>query len=1123
MSKYEKFGLDTNPFERTIADEETAQTYRIVGREDQEARLQEFVEDALEHPENMSRALVFGDYGTGKSHHLIQLRDDLKDGIDINGTTHQAIGIYVGNLGLSIRALYNEIIEEVIDLAPELKDFVENLEPVEPESSIEETFELEQLMKNVAKNLRKLSQEATTGHDYNSIFIFIDEAEDIVNADESKVKDFVRSFIHVVNELSAARIHVLLGFSQKAKTRVTGYDEEGSQPLGNALFQRFAQRPAIRLGNLREPNVKEMLIDRLDQHRSGKQGELYPIVEDTVEVVTSLTNGHPREILSIYATALQYTAEADLDIVNGDAVFYAIRGFNSLVRDEQILSTTALSEFERGLREFDTDAANNFETLRGRLIGEDNQIPEDGFTCDPEKLLQPISLTSDTDVRVLERVDEDGRYYYQLHPEVKDFLFGATGGEGTFIADLDIRATTAPVKYQSSMTRGFAIALREADYATTFPDPVEIEYEDYHLQSWLVEYHVGEGYRRPTVAVAVYNGPELPKELAELFIKAIEEKGASFGILLKQGQSQSAELNKYLNELDGLRSDYYRDRVLKVDLTEKQREEYAYGKLLGLGDSGIELEDDEFEITEFIRSLGVNDRLSEAIQNSVLPYPDSIGRRVIEEIERKPQKEFTITGLRERLNLQQFDLRKETMTGYDEQGLIAKEGQYWTYPDVEDDRPPWYRVYAILKDSGPLTREELRAEIEQRYVFGCNEGEEGEMLQWYLDRLRIAGYVEREKGRAGEGIQYDVVSVSNQVDETVTQAMGRLEDAKGTYEQAQELNITDLNEYNNQLGDIERTITDVDGSLDPDTGDLNRVKDALSSAETVRDELQSQIESRQNQLEGKVENLAIQGDELRERLDDIEQEEVHLDDFDVWREDLSSKIKDLRDLVSDNEYTLLADRVGEVRNRLEEIEEELEEIAGAKQQCVKKYQEAQKLKKDTKSHIENINPDNSQRETLQQELDDFQDILGTYDEYYSATRYNEALRYLRDHLPKLEDIADRAKRISTRQERLDNNLGSIESEVKKEGDDEMLEQFQGAKENVAHGQFAEAEQQIADLQEKLKGPTPEEQFRAAVGEYDGKLSEIVKNTEFSWDEAFQWAYQFYDDGEFRDIRVVIEE
>ncbi|WP_158293800.1 hypothetical protein, partial [Halorubrum sp. SP3] len=81
-----------------------------------------------------------------------------------------------------------------------------------------------------------------------------------------------------------------------------------------------------------------------------------------------------------------------------------------------------------------------------------------------------------------------------------------------------------------------------------------------------------------------------------------------------------------------------------------------------------------FDSGGFVESLGVNGRVVDAIQEAVLPYPGSIGRRVIEEMERNQQTDFTITGLREQLDLQQYDLRSETMSGYLEQGLVSKDG-----------------------------------------------------------------------------------------------------------------------------------------------------------------------------------------------------------------------------------------------------------------------------------------------------------------------------------------------------------------------------------------------------------------------------------------------------------------
>ncbi|WP_158293506.1 hypothetical protein, partial [Halorubrum sp. SS7] len=92
--------------------------------------------------------------------------------------------------------------------------------------------------------------------------------------------------------------------------------------------------------------------------------------------------------------------------------------------------------------------------------------------------------------------------------------------------------------------------------------------------------------------------------------------------------------------------------------------------------------------------------------------------------------------------------------------------------------------------------------------------------------------------------------------------------------------------------------------------------------------------------------------------------------------------------------------------------------------------------------------------------------------------------------------------------------------VKEDSDDDLLGQFRDARENVDRGQFAEAEQQLGEIQDRLEGPTPEERFRNAVKEHDGQLSKVVDTTDFSWDEAFKWAYQLYSSGEFDDIHLV---
>ena len=94
-TSYEDLGLIGNPFESIIADERSALRYGLYGREDQIKRLEEFVSSAAK-VNFQKRIFVMGEYGTGKTHHLLKLREEIvsgKYGSDITA-------IYLGNLGI---------------------------------------------------------------------------------------------------------------------------------------------------------------------------------------------------------------------------------------------------------------------------------------------------------------------------------------------------------------------------------------------------------------------------------------------------------------------------------------------------------------------------------------------------------------------------------------------------------------------------------------------------------------------------------------------------------------------------------------------------------------------------------------------------------------------------------------------------------------------------------------------------------------------------------------------------------------------------------------------------------------------------------------------------------------
>lgn len=163
-SKYKRFGFDQDPFDTRIADEEIAARYKLVGRDEQEHQLREFVEDGIRSPTPMEKRLIFGEYGSGKSHHLINLRDGIKSGVDVEGTVYDAIAIYLGNLGLSIKRLYEKILEELVEFDSKLKEVVDSLDEVEPEESVDKAYQFERLQDNITENLRRVANEAREDH-----------------------------------------------------------------------------------------------------------------------------------------------------------------------------------------------------------------------------------------------------------------------------------------------------------------------------------------------------------------------------------------------------------------------------------------------------------------------------------------------------------------------------------------------------------------------------------------------------------------------------------------------------------------------------------------------------------------------------------------------------------------------------------------------------------------------------------------------------------------------------------------------------------------------------------------------------------------------------------------------
>jgi hypothetical protein len=1123
VSKYDSLGLDRDPFSTTIADEEIASQYSLVGRDDKEYRLREFVESGIREPDLMKRRLIFGEYGTGKSHHLIELRDEVREGVEVDDETYDALAVYVGNLGLSIRRLYEKIVEELLENEPALKEYVESLPDVEPEDSVEGTFTYEKLQDNVPTNLRKIITYAREELGYQSVYLFIDEAEDIeAENDRQKVQQFIRSFLHFVNELNASGLHILLGLSQGARMAITEYEDEDDS-LGNALIQRF-QGGDIYLGDLTKSDVKEMLIDRMDVHRTSNKGKISPVVEDTVDVVTEVTGGHPRSILRIYSEALNYAAEVDADRIDGDAIVYALRGFTSFVRDEELLSGEALTSLKQALEDTHKDARDDFERLEGRLIGEGDRIPESAFSDGvPGELMSPITVEDQegTELRVLEKRDRHGKYYYELSEEAKDFVFRGKSDEGTEIQKLDLQATNAPDKYQSELTRGLGLSIQSIGEGSLHKDPVTAQPGKYRYALYLIDINRGPGKREQTVAVGVCNEQEIPSELYELYIEAYESRGATFGALIKQNQQPSAEANKYKNELDDEEYQFVTDRVVEIDLSTEQRDNFVYGRLLALGDSEIQSEEmvDDYEL---VSEIGIIGELQEKFTDVILPYPDKVHRDVINHLEKHDNRDFTITELREERDIQDYNLNSDIIGGLRDQNLVAKSGNRWVYPDIENDKPPWYEIYRRLNEQGAMTMGEIKEQLRTDFALGCPRGDENAMVQWYMKHLQRQNYIEsttvEREGEIHEA--YDIVSVEDQYIEAKSNAEGRLDDARELYEKAVSLDVESINSYQNKLDDLSTRFEEFEEIFSPTHNDLNRVRELTDDIVELEEDLEDSISDRKDKIEGNAVSVQDKIGDLQRKISESDIEGSFGSQLESFDEELRGLDEELESLIQNEQHERLVKRTGGIEEKVDSIDDEVEDLIGVKSRCNDKFGKLRDMTDSAQGYIDEISEKNPASAELKEELEDIESRFEDYRDEFNQGGFEAALEVLDDIQPQVTSLKSKSLDIKKEQQQYLSQLSDIEPQISDEEEKELLDE---ARSTVKKGDFATAPTLIDELKDLIEGPTPREKFVNALVEYEGDFDAVVSETDIDEEEAFSHLRTVYADQEsdVEGIEVVI--
>ena len=148
--------------------------YKLYGRVEQLKKIDTFIEQAL-ISKTQKRILLRGEYGTGKSHHLLQTHQRINEGT----YGDKVIAVYLGNLGVSFRRFYEIYIDSLQKQVPEIKEFLKTLKEIEPEASVDPAYKKEKLRDNILKNFQLITANLQY-IEFQGIFLLIDEAEDIV-------------------------------------------------------------------------------------------------------------------------------------------------------------------------------------------------------------------------------------------------------------------------------------------------------------------------------------------------------------------------------------------------------------------------------------------------------------------------------------------------------------------------------------------------------------------------------------------------------------------------------------------------------------------------------------------------------------------------------------------------------------------------------------------------------------------------------------------------------------------------------------------------------------------------------------------------------------------------------
>lgn len=1113
---YEDLGLMQNPFETIIADERSAVRYGLYGREDQIDRLEEFVRSSVK-ADFQKRIFIMGEYGTGKTHHLIKLRGEITSGKYGSDVT----AIYLGSLGISFRKFYENILEALKQNTPAIRETLEALPNVEPGQSVEPTYAPEKLRENIIANINKIMADAKINN-IRGIFLLIDEAEDIVQSDDNdQVQYFIQSLLHLINKLQGTPLHIIMGFSREAVSKISVVDspQSGDRKLGDAFWQRFSAEEPIRLGNLREKDTTSMILDRLNSARVIPSDSLYPIKQEVISVVTRNVGGNPREILAIFNRALRETLRSGTKEVNGSRIIQVLAKHESFFNKTIVLDWNRLESIRQNIAVEDEALEKDFTTLMGVLIGEGKSVTEDDFTnpAFAEALTRPIHGT-----RILERkTNRDGETFYTISPEVISEIFKGKRYDSETEQALDnelIDLMTNPGRYQDQLTKGFWKVLQKE---------MNAEFKSRHVfDDKLViigKCRIGNSPIPYSLALTAFKGVEFPESLYNGLINLIESKQATFGAVLYDSTRLEIDpiYQKFRRDLKKAGKSVFLESIRTIESTKLPiPDEQLMGKIKLLGNPEVETTDD-IDTSGLLSSIGIANEMEQLVLTKVIPFPDDPSvRRVIEKLAEDQTKTYSLKDLKTECNAPYLD--SETLNGLLKQRFVKKDGTRWQIASLDLD-PIWKLIYGFIVQEKYATFDEIKEYLENQYTLQCSPGEELRLLNWYIELLVRLEMITGAK--EGASVVYRLLDHSQKLDVLITQCEDALRELKSLLTDAERLNIA--------ISDYERKVDTLEGRLDPLTVEPEpgsdhtiKARNILDDIGNVKSSVNEEIKNTRKSYASTLSNYKEQMDLTKERICGAFERGIITDNEHAeWQAHIDDLYTQASEKLKEGNFSALTVYLNQLDNIIKINTREIRDRETSKEPCISYAKQTDDLKNaigELLAELEELGYSNLRY------LESFADLINKQSHEYlplfNEGKYADALRIIESIHTGLVTLKGNLIKQKNSYQNYEQKIAVHRASVLDEP--QTLLYLDEAEEALREWDFATTEMKVSQFQDALKTrerpvKTPEEEFIEKFSTQSTVTLDTILES-YTVDKAFKFLQSLYIRGDIEAIEIRIK-